>query len=243
MSWKLARPRPGLREGFLLLVLAGLLTYSYIPIPRGNTADPISQQISGLRTGSAAERSAAATELARLASKDTSRVVPALTQALQDQDPGVRLSAVGALHVVTPEDPQGREAVAALIATLRDADPRVRAQAAGILSSLKPDPKLAIPQLISAALPEDDKTTARSAPAAPAASPSPLRTRSTGARGTMPAPAPSPLWGFSAHTIPRSRGPWWRWPTTRCLRSAWSWPGFWERSVPRLPERLPPNAS
>ncbi len=60
--------------------------------------------------------------------------------------------------------------MAALIATLRDADPRVRAQAAGILSSLKPDPKLAIPQLISTALPEDDKTTARSAPAAPAAS-------------------------------------------------------------------------
>ena len=170
MSWKLARPRLGLRAGFLLLVLAGLLTYSYIPIPRGNTADPISQQISALRTASAAERSAAATELARLASKDTSRVVPALTQALQDQDAGVRLSAVGALHVVTPEDPQGREAVAALIATLRDADPRVRAQAAGILSSLKPDPKLAIPQLMSAALPEDDKATARSAPAAPAAS-------------------------------------------------------------------------
>ena len=78
-------------------------------------------------------------------------MVPALTQALQDSDPGVRLAAVSALHVVTPDDPQAREAAAALIATLRDADPRVRAQAAGILSTLKPDPKLALPPLISAA--------------------------------------------------------------------------------------------
>ena len=122
-----------------------------------------------LRTGSAAERSAAATELARLAGKDTAGVVPALTQALQDNDPGVRLSAVSALHVVTPDTPQAREAAAALIATLRDADPRVRAQAAGILSTLKPDPKLALPQLISAASPEADVPAAGSTSAAPAA--------------------------------------------------------------------------
>ncbi len=64
MSWKLARPRLGLRAGFLLLALAGLLAYSFIPIRRGTTADPVSQQIGALRTGSAAERSAAATELA-----------------------------------------------------------------------------------------------------------------------------------------------------------------------------------
>ena len=94
MSWRLARPRLGLRAGVLLLVLAGLLAYSYIPIPRGNTADPVSQQLAALRTGSAAARGAAATELSRLAGKDASRVVPALTQALQDQDAGVRLSAV-----------------------------------------------------------------------------------------------------------------------------------------------------
>jgi HEAT repeat protein len=169
MSWKLARPRLGLRAGVLLLALAGLLACSFIPIPRGNTADPVSQQIGALRTGSAAERSAAATELARLAGKDTAGVVPALTQALQDNDPGVRLSAVSALHVVTPDTPQAREAAAALIATLRDADPRVRAQAAGILSTLKPDPKLALPQLISAASPEADAPAAGSTSAAPAA--------------------------------------------------------------------------
>ena len=95
-------------------------------------------------------------------------MVPALTQALQDNDPGVRLAAVNALHVVTPDDPQAREAAAALLATLRDADPRVRAQAAGILSTLKPDPKLALPQLITAALPEADAPVASSPPAAAA---------------------------------------------------------------------------
>ena len=99
-------------------------------------------------------------------------MVPALTQALQDSDPGVRLAAVNALHVVTPDNPRAREAAAAaLVATLRDADPRVRAQAAGILSTLKPAPKLALPQLIRAALPGADAPAAGSPPAAPAAGP------------------------------------------------------------------------
>ena len=52
MSWKLARPRLGLRAGLLLLVLAGLLAYAFIPIPHGNTADPLSRQLGALRTGS-----------------------------------------------------------------------------------------------------------------------------------------------------------------------------------------------
>jgi len=155
----------------LLLVLAGLLAYSYVPIPRSRSADPINQQLGALRSWSAAQRRAAATELARLAGKDTTRVVPALAQALQDSDAGVRLSAVSALHVVTPDDPQAGEAATALIATLRDADARVRAQAAGILSTLKPDPKLAIPQLISAASPEADAPAASSPPSAPATGP------------------------------------------------------------------------
>ncbi len=170
MSWKLARPRLGLRARFLILALAGLLTYAFLPIPRGNTADPVSQQLGALRTGSAAQRSAAATELARLAGKNTAGVAPALTQALQDGDPSVRLAAVSALHVVTPDDPQARDAAIALIAALRDADPRVRAQAAGVLSTFKPDLKLAIPELIGAALPGADAPAAGSTAAAPAAS-------------------------------------------------------------------------
>ena len=76
MSWKLARPRLGLRAGLLLLVLAGLLAYSYIPIPQGHTADLLSQQLGALRTGSAAQRSAAVTEVARLAGKDTAAWYP-----------------------------------------------------------------------------------------------------------------------------------------------------------------------
>ncbi len=170
MSWKLVRPRLGLRAGLMLVVLAGLLAYSYIPIPQSHTADPLSQQLGVLRTGSAAARSAAATELSRLAGKNTAGVVPALTQALQDSDPGVRLAAVSALHVVTPDDPQAREVATALFASLRDADPRVRAQAAGILSTVKPDPKLALPQLIRAALPGPDEPAAASTPTASAVS-------------------------------------------------------------------------
>ena len=171
MRWQLARLRLGLRAGFLLFLLVGLLAYSYIPSPLGNTADPLGRQLGMLRTGSAMERSAAITEVARLAGKDASRVVPALTQALQDRDPGVRLAVVSALHIVTPDDPQAREAATALIATLRNADPRVRAQAAGILSILKPDPKLALPPLTRAALPEADGPAAGSTAATPDAGP------------------------------------------------------------------------
>ncbi len=166
MSWKLARPRLGLGAVLMLVVLAGLLAYSYFPIPQNHTADPLGTQLGVLRTGSAAQRSAAATELARLAGKDATGVVPALMQALRDSDPGVRLAAVSALHVVPPGDPLAGEAARALIATLRDADPRVRALAAGILSTIKPDPKLALPPLISAALQEPDGPAA-----APAAGP------------------------------------------------------------------------
>jgi len=148
----------------MLVVLVGLLAYSYIPMPQGHTADPLGQQLGVLRSGSAAQRSAAVTELSRLAGKNTAGVIPALTQALHDSDPGVRLAAVSALHVVTPTDPQAGEAATALLASLRDADPRVRAQAAGVLSTLKPDPQLVLPQLISAAL---------AGPAEPAAAPTP----------------------------------------------------------------------
>ncbi len=170
MSWKLARPRLGLRAGLMLVVLAGLLAYCYIPMPQGHTADPLAQQLGVLRSGSAAQRSAAVTELSRLAGKNTAGVMPALTQALHDSDPGVRLAAVSALHVVTPNDPQAGEAATALLASLRDADPRVRAQAAGILSTLKPEPQLALPQLISAALPGPAELAAAPTPATSAAS-------------------------------------------------------------------------
>jgi HEAT repeat protein len=162
MWWNVARLSFGPRTALLALLLAVLLAYTYIPVSRRNTADPLDQQLVALRSGSAAERSAAANQVARLGGKDASRVVPALSEALRDRDPDVRLAAVSALHVVPIDDPQAGEAVAGLIGSLRDADPRVRAQAAGILSTLKPNPKLALPALIAAALAENEMSAASS---------------------------------------------------------------------------------
>src|SRR5262249_1317372 len=78
-------------------------------------------------------------------------IVPALVQALEDQDPQVRLSAGRALSTVGADDPRAREVAAALIRKLTDHDARVRAAAAGLLATLKPDPALAIPALLAAA--------------------------------------------------------------------------------------------
>src|SRR5262245_45487989 len=140
MTTKLARPWLRMRELLLLVALGGLLAYSYIPIPAGNSSDPIGQQLSKLRNGSALERGAAATELSRMAGKDTARIVPSLILALQDPDAQVRYAAVSALHGVAPEDALAQKAATALLGAVRDADPRVRAMAAGVLSTLKPDP-------------------------------------------------------------------------------------------------------
>ncbi len=161
MSLKLARPRLGPYAVYLILALAALLAYAYMPTRRRQAVDPMSQSLDlfALRVDDA-QRSSAVTELAQFVGTDTARVVPALIQTLQDRDPGVRLAAVNALHVVTSNTPQATEAATALVASLRDEDPRVSAQAAGILSTLKPDPKLALPPLISAALPEPDSLAA-----------------------------------------------------------------------------------
>ena len=91
-----------------------------------------------------------------MADKDATRIVPVLIQAVGDQDARVRYSAVGALHVVSPDSPMAGEAAAALITAVRDSDPRVRAMAAGILSTFKPPPQGSIPALIAAAKLESD---------------------------------------------------------------------------------------
>ena len=64
------------------------------------------------------------TNLARLADEETAHVVLALIETLQNREPGVRLAAVNALHVVTADDPQAKTTAASLVATLRDAYPR-----------------------------------------------------------------------------------------------------------------------
>ena len=171
MHSKLAGRGPVLRVLLLLIVLAGLLAYSYFPILARPAADPIEQQLNSLRTGWAQERSDAATKLAKAVQKDAARVVPALTDALKDRDAQVRYSAVGALHALDPQGPQAEQAIDGLVGALRDPDARVRALAAGILSTLKPDPKLALPELIAAARPEGGTLAPASAASGPSAGP------------------------------------------------------------------------
>ena len=188
MSSKLARPRVAPYAGYLLVVLAGLLVYAYIPMRFGRSSDPVAQQVASLRRGSASQRSSAVTELARLAGKDPARVLPDLTEALQDSGPEVRLAAVNALHVVTPGAPQATQAATALVPRLQDDDPRVRAAAAGILSTLKPDLKLVVQPLLSAALPEPERRPPALRLLRPQPSLSPGRNSSSAACAIMPAP-------------------------------------------------------
>jgi HEAT repeat protein len=171
MSLKLASLRLGAREWILLACLGGLLAYAYIPMPVRTTSDPVGERLQSLRTGAPADRCAAITELSRIAGKDHDRILPALLQALEDQDAQVRYHAAGVLHVVSPDDPMAQQAATGLIRLLRDVDPRVRAMAAGILSTLKPDPRLAIPALITAARSDIGTTAPSSAPSGSAAGP------------------------------------------------------------------------
>jgi HEAT repeat protein len=171
MVAKVAGRGPVLRIVLLVIVLAGLLAYSYLPIPAPQAADSIEQQLNLLRTGGAQDRSDAATKLASTVNKDAARIVPLLTAALKDGDAQVRYSAVGALHALDPKDPQAGPAIEALLPALRDADARVRALAAGILSTLKPDPKQALPELIAAARPVGGALPPASAPSGPSTGP------------------------------------------------------------------------
>jgi HEAT repeat protein len=161
MAPKLAIRRIRARELALGFALAALLAYAYIPIPGWSSADPVAQQLSALRGGSPLHRSEAVAELARMSDKGDTRIVSALIQAVEDQDAQVRYSAVGALHVLKPDDPKVEQATAALIHALADSDARVRAMAAGILSSFKPLPREAIPALIAMAKLESPATTPR----------------------------------------------------------------------------------
>jgi HEAT repeat protein len=151
MTKNFALRKPKVSEVLLLAVLVGLVAYAYAPKSALSSPDPLARKVDLLRSGSAAQRAAAATDLARAPAGDSPTTIPALVQALTDLAPEVRLAAAGALHSVPPGDPTTGDAVAGLIRALKDTDARVRAIAAGVLSLLKPDPNLAIPALAAAA--------------------------------------------------------------------------------------------
>src|SRR5262245_6628640 len=155
MSWKPVGPWILIREVLLVLVLGGLLAFAFIPIPAGKTADPVGHQLGLLQSGSASQRSAAATELSRMVARAPQAIIPALNQAFDDKEAQVRLAVVNALHSNPLENSLAEQTISTLIRALGDPDPRVRAIAAGILSTLKPAPRLTIPALIAAANFED----------------------------------------------------------------------------------------
>jgi HEAT repeat protein len=171
MTPKLLRWRLRPRELLLLAALAAILGYLLIPTRSARSSDPTGRHLDTLRTGSIDEREAAATALARLASTDAARIIPALIQAATDRDARVRNAAVDALHVVDPKDPSANGAIDALITALADPDARVRATAAGVLSTVRPAPKSAIPALVEAANSRTPTRNGEPAPGSTAAGP------------------------------------------------------------------------
>jgi hypothetical protein len=102
-----------------MVALAGLIAHIYVPIPRRQATDPIGEQLRAPKNPSLLGRKNAATGLARMADKDAAGIVPALIQAVGNQDPDVRVSAVGGLHVFPPGDLVEEEAALGHIGTRR----------------------------------------------------------------------------------------------------------------------------
>ena len=105
-------------------------------------------------------RSNAVEALGQIRSKDA---VPALIQALQDQDPEVHVRAASALvQIGTPKTLKAlKTAVPDLIQALQDRDKGVRADAASVLGMIGEGAKDAVPALIQALRDEDVRSNAK----------------------------------------------------------------------------------
>ncbi len=108
-------------------------------------ADEVRQLIRLLESADPKSRSDAAVKLAYLGTT-AQPAVPALRQALGDQDPDVRMEVALALLRLGHLE----ETVGAVKARLRDADPRIRANAALALRVLGPAARSALPDLFEA---------------------------------------------------------------------------------------------
>jgi HEAT repeat protein len=75
-------------------------------------------------------------------------VAPALTKALHDPIPQVRLLAAAALLRVDADAARKAGAMRVVISILKDPDPQVACRAAGSLGGFQAQPELAVPALI-----------------------------------------------------------------------------------------------
>jgi RNA polymerase sigma factor (sigma-70 family) len=79
-------------------------------------------------------------------------VVPAVTEAIKDEDPVIRSRAFDALGSIDPEG----TSVAAVAAAVTDKDKDIRVRAIGLLARWGPKARAATPQLLTAAVKDDE---------------------------------------------------------------------------------------
>jgi len=108
---------------------------------------PLSEWLKWLRSAEAKERRAAAFALSTEIGPEGKAAVPALIEALKDEDKDVRSCAAQALGDIGPE---ARSAGPALVEALKDKDPAVSFNAVQALSSIGPQAKAVVPALIEA---------------------------------------------------------------------------------------------
>jgi RNA polymerase sigma factor (sigma-70 family) len=104
-----------------------------------------------LKTGGKTGRWFALLALARL-NKVAKAVVPAVTEAIKDEDPVIRLGALDALNSVDPEG----TSVGAVAAAVTDEAVEVRLRALNLLAWWGPKARAATPQLLATAVKDDN---------------------------------------------------------------------------------------
>src|SRR5207302_5491668 len=116
---------------------------------------PLRYWLRTLRSGDERSRENAAHALGQIG-PESPDVLPALAQALGDEDYIVRKNAAVALGRIGPA---ARDTAPALIRALKDAEPMVRRPAARALGDIDPDPAIAVPALVEVVTKDADVAT------------------------------------------------------------------------------------
>lgn len=132
------------------VVALGVVLDIAVFIARRETGE-IGNSLRMLRNGEPHERGAAVWELTEAAPHEMYRVVPALIQALSDEDGYVRAEAAAALGKMKLPSSWNQQRIDRFLLGLKDPDFRVQAAVAEGLPPLDVDPDLAVPALIEVA--------------------------------------------------------------------------------------------